>query len=163
MKSAEIIKKLGSKQVIISAVVIFIIIILAVLLIKFVPKLLKRSQEEKEKDAYRSSIDPQKVTLTPADFVSMANALDAAFNYVFGTDEEVIYSVFERLNTKDDLFSLMDAFGRKRSDVYTRVLAPIGATWEEADLTRWINDELDSSEKAKVNQILASKGIAFKF
>ncbi len=162
--SGKFIDKVGTKKGVITLAIIIVCIIIIILLIKFLPRILKRSNEQKETQAYNKSINPANVTLSPAQFVSMSNALDAAFNYIFGTDEDAIYRVFSQLQTDDDLYSLMQAFGRKRSDVYTRILAPIGATWEEADLTRWINDELEEEELARLNQILANKPkITFRF
>lgn len=65
----------------------------------------------------------------------------------FGTDEEVIYSVFSKMQNDLDVIALTNAYGIR--DGY--------------DLQGWLRGDLSSSEMAKLNNILSNKGITKQF
>jgi len=107
-------------------------------------------------------------TKSPAQFEVMSAKINEAVNDC-GTDEDAIYSVFNSLNNRADLLSLISAFG-------IRYYRPCAATdpisygrWIfndksfGGDLSSFLSYDLDSSEIAKINNILKSKNIDFSF
>lgn len=89
------------------------------------------------------------------DFLPMANAIfDAMDGY--GTNEETIETELKKLRSKSDWNALVNAFG-------TRTIS--SGKWNFQDdftgnLPECLNDELDSSEIQRVNQILNKIGVS---
>jgi len=150
------------KNIIIICVIGIIVLVIVIIAVKSLINSFKQTPEEKNENRIINSIDKKNVTLKDAEFVTMSDSLDAAFNYVFGTDEEAIYRVLERLSTIDDLFMLMSVFGQRSSDWREIIFAPLAAKGDSG-LGSWISSELDEEEIAKVNEILSKKGIDYKF
>ena len=71
----------------------------------------------------------------------------------FGTDEDAIYSVMNKMKNECDLLQVIAEFGVRRQE------------WgfEKLNLPQFINDELDTKELQTVNSILRKKGIAYRF
>jgi hypothetical protein len=105
---------------------------------------------------------------TDSQFETWANALVQAMNGC-GTDEQAIFDVIDWMANEADIRKLITVFG-------LRYIEPCG--WHSpveylvysvndkaygGDLTTWLYYELSSSEIAKVNEILGSKGISFRF
>lgn len=84
-----------------------------------------------------------------------ADTLRAAM-FDAGTDEETIYRIFSALKNAKDLYTLVSAYG-------VRPYYSFG--WKQGDynLGQWFTEELSSAEISKINAILASKKIDFKF
>ncbi len=79
---------------------------------------------------------------------SLISKLKAAFGrWGWGTDEEAIYEVFETVNSRSDILSLIKEFGVV--DGHT--------------LTEWLNNELNASERQHLQEIIAAKGINYQF
>ncbi len=150
------------RNIIIIVVLGIIILVVLIIAIGSVIRSFKKTPDEQDAERVKKSIDKNNVTLKDADFVTMAGQLDSAFNDTFGTDEDAIYRVFGMLNTVDDLYSLINVFGKKPSDWREIILAPFAAKGD-TDLGGWMTAELDEDEIAKVNGILSSKGIKYKF
>jgi hypothetical protein len=72
-----------------------------------------------------------------------------------GTDEEVIYATFRKMNNDLDFSELYKQFSTHLYIVGVRPLY--------LDLGQWINQELDSKEIAKLNNILAANNITYRF
>lgn len=68
----------------------------------------------------------------------MENAMNGA-----GTNEDIIYKVYSYMHNDADMVKLNQAFGIR----------------EENTLREWILGDLESSEIAKINEILRDKGI----
>lgn len=89
-------------------------------------------------------------TLGYSSYYTYATQLYNAFNpYTFGlgTDEQAVYSVFRNMNNTADVLRLIDVFGIK----------------DNKSLDSYIRSELSSSELRELNNILASKNIAYSF
>lgn len=79
---------------------------------------------------------------------------DAAHaNNFTGTQEDEIYDVFKQMKTDTDISKLISAFGKKRMYL----------TFSDAPLKEWLQAEMDSSEIAKINSILQSNKITYRF
>lgn len=101
---------------------------------------------KKNIDDANAEIDTEKITLTPAQYATIASKLYRAMKGV-GTDEDAIYDAISMLNTRSDLMYVITVFGSK----------------DGMTLSEWIADELSSSEIAHLNSILISKGINYTF
>jgi hypothetical protein len=107
-------------------------------------------------------------TKSPAQFEVLSAKINEAVNGC-GADTDTIYSVFNSLNNRADLLTLISSFGVR----YYRPCAgtqPISYTkWlfnNESfggDLSTLLNYDLDSSQISKINNILKAKKIDFTF
>ena len=75
-----------------------------------------------------------------------ANDLFTAMEGV-GTDEDAIYDIFKKMQTKDDVLQLITAFGVE----------------DEETLTQWIASELSTDERDTLNRLLSGKNINYQF
>jgi len=111
-----------------------------------------------EEDKAQNQLDKEakelgKGTLQESEYKSLANSLYDAFMTAFGTDEDAIYGVFNKLGNDADIRRLIAAFGYRRAEW--------GFT--DYDLPYFIKDELDATEIRYVNQILSAKNIKYRF
>ena len=90
-------------------------------------------------------------------FYAFANRLEQAM-FDIGTDEDAIFQVFGSLNNNADFLALKSAFGVRN---YTGGFVP-GFLSDDLSLDGWLQQELDSSEIAQINNSLANKGITYK-
>lgn len=137
-------------------IIVIIIVILVVLVWVFWGKLKtlfseisNKYQQNSELNNYISTTGEQ-VTLSDSDLRQLANKLYTAFYgglFGWGTDEEAVYDVFNRINNGADLHKLISVYG----------------TREDLTLDQAMVDELNNSELKKVNTILANKGINYQF
>ena len=84
-----------------------------------------------------------------------ADSLQAAM-FDAGTDESVIYNVFNKLKNPRDLLQLIKAFG-------VRPYYTFGWKQGNYNLGQWFTEELSTSEFDKINAILKSKNINIQF
>lgn len=77
----------------------------------------------------------------------------AGFDYLFGTDDTAMYSIFSQMNNNLDVAKLIVAFGTRRKEL----------SGQSGSLGEFIASEMNSGERAKINKILASKGISYRF
>jgi len=94
-------------------------------------------------------VEKNNLSFSISEFNSMANQLFNAMDGV-GTSEDVIFSVFNKLQNKDDYNQLIKSFGIRSS---TSFMSSFGG-----DLLVWLSDELSSSEIKKLNNILSKIG-----
>lgn len=95
-------------------------------------------------------------TYTAAQYSDMADSLFTAMDG-YGTNEDKIYAVFNKLRNDADFIKLDQAFGvRGATD-------DLFGFYAATDLQGWIIDDLDSSEITKLNNILRKKGISHTF
>lgn len=105
---------------------------------------------------------------SPSQYQSFSLKLVESMNGC-GTNEDSIYSVFSAMKNKADVLSLIDAFG-------VRFYTPCAASqpvayfkWYLDDqsfggvLPSWLEYDLTSGEISKINGILESKGIDYRF
>jgi hypothetical protein len=70
-----------------------------------------------------------------------------------GTQEDAIYDVFKQMKNDIDISKLISAFGARRMYL----------SFSNGALKEWINAEMDDSEIAKINSILQSNNISYRF
>lgn len=96
----------------------------------------------------------QKASYIDSQYKLFADTIySAGFDVLFGTDEDAIYAVFNKMNNDLDVNKLIIAFGARRIEFSTRV----------EGLAQFLTSELDASEVANINKILASKNINYRF
>lgn len=101
-----------------------------------------------------TKIETSKLTITTSDAALFANTLYTAM-LNFGTDEASIYSVINKINTKDDMLLVIKTFGMKMYLMGGRA-AFLG---QNINLIGWLRAELDSKEIAKMKPKFNSWGI----
>ena len=99
-------------------------------------------------------IDRQNLTISASDAALFANTLYGAM-LDFGTDEKVIYSTFDKIQTKDDMLLVIKAFGMKQYLWGTRA-AFLG---QDFNLIGWFRQELSEKEIGKIKPKFDSWGI----
>lgn len=135
-----------------SPVMQIVVIVVAIIAVWFVLKIAKnyagRLGQYAESVGESAALESQgvKKTYTQSQYNSMASQLYFAMKGI-GTDEDVIYTVFGKMQNDLDVIALTNAYGVR--DGY--------------DLQGWLRGDLSSSEMGKVNTILANKGITKSF
>jgi hypothetical protein len=95
----------------------------------------------------------EKLTYSLGNYTQFADQIYAAVLTVFGTDEAAIYAVFNKMQNNLDVAQLIKSFGKRRLE-FSTTMAELGAH---------LTEDLDSSEIAKLNSILAAKNITYRF
>ena len=96
----------------------------------------------------------QKASYLDSQYKVFADAIySAGFDVLFGTDEDAIYSVFNKMNNDLDVNKLIVAFGARRIEFSTRV----------ESLAQFLRSELDDREIEQINKILSTKNIKYRF
>jgi hypothetical protein len=126
--------------------VVWIVIIIAIIwggskLWKYIADWLDAKKRMSDYD-YNNAI----ATLSDSAALTMADQLFNAMN-IWGTDEDAIYAVLNKLQNKDDWNKIVSKFGIRKSTMW-------GSSFT-GDLIVWLSDELNSKEKAIVRGILA--------
>ena len=131
------------------AVVAIIIIVVAVFAWKYVKGAIGNTITEKQQEHINSlEINQEEVTLPKTELNNLVSKLKTAFGkYGWGTDEDQVYAVFEAINNRSELLSLISAFG----------------VYKDHTLGEWISEELNDSELEHVQNILSAKGIVYTF
>lgn len=142
----------GKKQLIKYAVIIIAVIaviVTAIVLWKKFKSNIEDGITEKQLEHINSlEIDDTQISIPQTEMNNLVAKLKTAFGkYGWGTDEQIVYDVFECINNRDELLSLITAFG----------------VHESHTLTEWMNKELNYKELAHVQEILSSKGIVYTF
>jgi hypothetical protein len=122
----------------------------------FGSKLLKKSPTaEARKDERELESEGEKATYMDQQYKGYADSIYSAriANNLFGTDEDVIYSVFKKMKNNLDVAKLITAFGTRR----------LSYSFTSANLGGFLNDELDENEMNIINTDLKSKGIKYQF
>jgi hypothetical protein len=103
-------------------------------------------------EALKKEIQKSELSYDQTTYEALADKLETAM-YGYTDDEAAVYAVFAKLRNKSDLLQLITSFGERR----------IIFTWGNSNLNKWINNRLDASEIAKVNDILARNNITYNF
>ena len=131
-------------------------------LYKLTSKELKEAiQKQKNKKIYEKEQDPKvKLSYPPSQYITWADKIEDAFNVNFldFTDEDAIYSIMRKLKTNNDWLELNKAYGLR--SYYSA--SPTYLFGKDINMVKTLQEELDTSEKNKVNAILKSKGITYK-
>lgn len=88
------------------------------------------------------------LSISPDTAALMAQTLYQAMAN-FGTDEKAIYSVFSKVQTKDDLLLLISKFGLRKNLWGTRA----GFIGQNVNLITWLNTDLSSRELDKIRPL----------
>lgn len=131
------------------ALIALIVVIVIVAVIKIAKRFLSDELTEAQLQHINANeIVTSEVSLPRTELNALVAKLKTAFGaYGWGTDEDGVYEVFETLNTRSDVLSLINAFGVV--DGHT--------------LVEWINKELNASEIEHIQEILKTKGIVYQF
>lgn len=147
MKNLLNISSTTRKYIIIGICVVIAIIIVAIVFKKFVVTKLHDAAANKQlATQLDEEITTENITITQQQFNGYASTLYSAMKGI-GTNEERIYEVFEKMNTRSDVLQLIKTFGVK----------------ESMTLNEWFMDDLSTKEIDKINQILVSRQIDYKF
>jgi conjugal transfer/entry exclusion protein len=145
---------------------ILIAIVIAVILYKFSNNLMILFGLKKSKDETKATTDTlnqldrdiktlqnqgQKLSYQLSMYKQWADGLESAMKDL-GTDTDYIYSVAEKMKNQIDLSQLLKEFGRRPYYFF-------GLKQGDWSLSQWINNEMSSRERNKVNDILAKNGI----
>jgi hypothetical protein len=95
----------------------------------------------------------ESASYSSATYSQLADKIYSAVMYTWGTDEQAIYDVFNLMKNNIDVAMLIKAFGKRRLEFST----------QDAELGAHLSNDLDSTEIAKINSILSSKGITYRF
>ncbi len=123
----------------------------------------KMLKGKKNPDGTSSSIAPSlentkversNLTISVSDATLFANTLYGAM-MDFGTDEETIYSVFNRISSKDDMLLVIKTFGMKQYLIGGRA----SFLGQNMNLIGWLRAELSSKEIGKIKAKFDSWGI----
>lgn len=125
---------------------IIVIIIAIVFGIRYIRKFIKKRKNQAALNELDKDINVSKLTYQLSYYGIWAKDLFNAMDGM-GTNEQVIYDVFKKMQTKDDVLQLITAFGVE----------------DEETLTQWIVSELGDSERATLNRLLSDKNINYQF
>jgi hypothetical protein len=106
-----------------------------------------------DKDIRDAKQAGQTASYSAATYSLLADKIYTAVMYTWGTDEQAIYDVFNLMKNNIDVANLIKAFGKRRLEFST----------QDLELGAHLSNDLDSAEIAKVNSILASKNITYRF
>lgn len=136
-----------TKKYVIIGIIAVITLIVAVIVFFFLKSKISNGIKEAENtQEANKEIDSSKLSLTASQYNTIASKLYAAMAGM-GTDENAIYDAFRSINNYSDLMRLMSAFGSK----------------DNMTLREWLYDDCGAGEINKINEILASKNIDYKF
>jgi uncharacterized protein YuzB (UPF0349 family) len=125
---------------------IIVIIIAIVFGVRYIRKFIKKRKNQATLNELDKDINVSKLTYQLSYYGIWAKDLFNAMDGM-GTNEQVIYDVFKKMQTKDDVLQLITAFGVE----------------DEETLTQWIVSELGDSERATLNRLLTDKNINYQF
>ena len=138
----EILKIINVK-LIIKAVIVILAMIFG---IRYIKKFIKRNKNKAIINQLDKDINVSKLTYSLSYYGLWAEDLYAAMDGP-GTDEQMVYDVFKKMQTKDDILQIITAFGVK----------------EDETLSQWIVNDLSDDERATVNRLLSDKNINYQF
>lgn len=98
-------------------------------------------------------------TISATEAEAYASAIVAAFDDC-GTDEQAVYEVMQHMNNRADVLLLIKVYGTRG---YKGCFDGDYFSEHYFNLAQAISNEMGSAERAKVNSILQSKGVAFSF
>jgi hypothetical protein len=119
----------------------------------------KKDVKKVEDDITTLSKKGQKPSYTEGSYgIFASQILQACAGY--GTDEEQIYRVMEKMKKDIDFAKLVSAFGR-RTMPCDKLMRPFD-NCGDGNLMEILSSELDDSEASKCNNILAKNGVTYR-
>lgn len=162
----KFINELSFKQLLIWIIVVIIIIAAIVWGINYVEKKADDREEEKKKEEQEKDTDAKQtakdeiiessLTFSESEYIQMADKMATAFVYEWGTDENPIYEVFDKLKSKSDFLKVVDKFGVRTLE---STMYPWPFNMQTGNLYQFLATELDSEEKTEANIHLAKTGV----
>lgn len=117
----------------------------------------RQSSELQMNEAYRRELSVIKPSFPAVKYAEIANIIyDAIGSYTANDNEDKVYAQFGLLQNERDLIELRKAFGLRSRKV-------LGFGVSQMDLGTMLNNALSNGEVDKINQILSSKNIAYRF
>lgn len=120
-----------------------------------------KSASSEVKNLYKQGI---RVSYPDAQFEVFAETLREAFDG-WGTSEGAVYSVFAKMKNDADVYKLIEVYGTR--GYYGTMENFFGGLFGDANVHRTlpaaISSELGSSELAKLNRVLETNKIKFRF
>lgn len=163
MSVVQTFTNLPTKQKIIVGVVALILVIVAVIVVrKMFRKPNAGGQQGGTQDHVGDDINlnQQAQSYQNSQYAIWADQLEVAMQDA-GTDDDAIYYIMEQMLNDKDVLKLVQAFGTRG---YNGSIIWIPAPWRsQLSLGGFFGEELRVSELQRVNDILASKGIQFRF
>ena len=92
------------------------------------------------------TVDASNATLSNVQIAGLANKIAQAWGGIWNDNEQAVYDAFSALGNYDDLIKLMRAY-----------------SYNSENLQQSITRRMSNREVAKINSILAAKGINYKF
>ena len=139
-------------------ILILIILLIVWLVYKFYSTIgFKTAEERAEEQEIKKDKDNlydkgQRPTFSRTQYRQFADKIEQE-NMSMNTDENKIYDIFKQMKNDLDIVLLIEAFGQRRPNF----------SFNSYGLAAFLNEDLNSSEIAKVNAILAGKNIKFRF
>ena len=113
----------------------------------------KEAEKVKDPDTGKTIDCTGKLTYAKSWYNTQAEILYSAMFRAFGTEESVIFDVFNKLKNDCDVAQIIASFGLRRQEFH----------FTSYDLRWFIYDEMDKDEISEVNRILRTKGIKYQF
>lgn len=110
-------------------------------------------------DVMKAGVSP---TYPDSQYESWSNQLVAAFSGC-GTDVPAINNVFTQLQNEADLLKLISTYGIRTYDRCLSFAYVLGGGKNTLSLSAALSDELGASDIELINNILAAKGIKYRF
>ncbi len=131
----------------INKIIKFLVIAVAVIVgYQYAKKYLKKRKNQAILNQLDKDINVSKLSYQLSYYGIWAKDLFNAMDGV-GTNEQVIYDVFKKMQSKDDVLQIITAFGVE----------------DEETLTQWIVSELGTAERDTLNRLLTDKNINYQF
>ncbi len=128
---------------IIKYVIILIVVLIA---IRYIKKYVKKHKNEQVVANLEQDIKVNKLSYPLSYYPLWADELFKAMDGM-GTNEDVVFKIFGKLKTKDDVLQLITAFGVKK----------------EETLTQWLVDDLSDDDRNALNRLMSDKNINYQF
>lgn len=154
------IKVFGYKPSLIESLIGAVILIIILLWIRNkIIQAIDSAREKKEENKINQQINEGDLSYDLQTYKNLADKLETAMDAPnnFGTDEDAIYAVFRKMETKSDVLQLIKSFGKRGY----RAMFQIGR--DQLPLSGWLAKELTISELEKVNKLLSDKNINMQF
>ncbi len=125
---------------------IVVVIVAVVVGYRYLKKYLKKRKNKAVLNELDKDINVSKLSYQLSYYGIWAKDLFNAMDGV-GTNEQVIYDVMKKMQSKDDVLQLITAYGVE----------------DEETLTQWIVSELSTGERDTLNRLLTDKNINYQF
>jgi len=151
----------GNKKVVTTIVVLILVALIVYFAYRIVDKYFKVNSADNttpitSPDVNKIDYDKNNLTINQSDAIVMANSLYSAMAD-YGTNKSIIYGVFDRLNTRDDLLLLIKTFGLRRYWMGTRSVY-LG---NDIGLNAWLSEELSAAELIPVTKKYKQLNVPF--